>query len=253
MSKRRKPRHKHKETEPKKNQSGTDNPVVQTGQSIQPYTPETKNDSNHNEEEHPFWKRWLPRIGIFAGIAYAVITWFMYCANKRSADAAHSAASTAREALVTGQRAYVFNSFQQKQEGNFLKIIVRLENNGETPTRYMMMHMSQSGVMDKPLPHDFGFPNTWEDGIDHGGIKVTVAAKSSINGIEMLVPISQLQKSPAYLYVWGWATYYDAFENTPPHILQFCDDFSVHPIPYVQTLESADACYRHNCVDDACR
>ena len=93
MSKYRKPRHKEKESRTKHNPPSHDQNIVQAGQPITPKPPETQNDSRHNEEEHPFWK-WLKRAGIVAGIGYAIITWFMYCANKRAAYAAKSAAET---------------------------------------------------------------------------------------------------------------------------------------------------------------
>jgi len=65
-----------------------------------PETPEAQNNPHHDEREHPAWK-WLRRVGVFAGIAYAIITWFMYCANRDAANAATNAAGAARSAATT--------------------------------------------------------------------------------------------------------------------------------------------------------
>ncbi|MBZ5678631.1 MAG: hypothetical protein LAO24_00850 [Acidobacteriia bacterium] len=178
-------------------------------------------------------------------------------AAKVSAEAAKGAADTAHEALVIGQRAYMVDSFTQAVEGQFLRVTIRWENKGETPTNHMTMHMSQSGIRHSPLPDNFDFPNTWEDGKDHGGISVTAGAKSFLNGIELHVPLAKLQHPPSYLYVWGWARYSDVFKGTPEHETRFCEEFDTNEMNpskiSVHSLEVKNACYRYNCVDDECK
>jgi hypothetical protein len=207
--------------------------------------------------EKTAWDKFKDGAEIIGICLLAVYTWYsikMYCANRDAANAATSAANTAREALVVGQRAYIVDSFTQKQDGALAKVIVKWENRGETPTRDMTMHMSQSGLRNTPLPDNFDFPNTWEDGKDHGGINVTVPAKGFLNGMEIAIPIVQFQKTPNYLYVWGWAKYRDGFQGTPQHTIRFCEEFgAVVGSSYVHTLETGDACYRHNCIDDDCK
>jgi hypothetical protein len=213
-------------------------------------------------------KHWLDYVtfgmeflGLVVVCIYAGYTIKIYCASRDSADAARDAATaatgaaeTAREALVVGQRAYVVDSFDEKQEGNFFKISVRWENRGETSTKFMTMHMSQSGIRRSPLPKNFAFPNTWEDGKDHGGINVVVTAKGTLPGMEMRRPIADIKNTPNFIYVWGWATYNDVFTNTPQHVIRFCEEWNIKSGgTYIHTLETRDSCYRHNCVDEECK
>jgi hypothetical protein len=96
MSKKRKPRHPQEKPQPKDNHPANNDEAIEAREVINPKSPEDKKCPPPKEKDHVFWK-WLSRAGIIAGIAYAIITWFMYCANRDSANAARDAANAAKE------------------------------------------------------------------------------------------------------------------------------------------------------------
>lgn len=247
------------------NQSGkSQSEIAPAG--TEPKAKPTKSNCQNSRDDKKHWLDYvtagLEIIGLIVLCIYAAYTIKIYCANKKSADAAKDAADIAREALTDVQRAFVYDSFNQGQDGNFLRITVGWENSGTTPTRNMTMHMSHSSdLRSKPLANNFSFPDTWEGGEARVPTRLVIPAKGRGQGIEVRIPLSLISTAAAnrkesYYYVWGWARYRDIFPKTPEHIIRFCEEFTSQlwspDAIHVHTV-GMDACAKYNCVDEECQ
>ncbi|MGA2100854.1 MAG: hypothetical protein ABSG34_07095, partial [Candidatus Sulfotelmatobacter sp.] len=75
--------------------------VVPEGIEYRKSASDKKSDSDY-QDKSLFWQRWT----FFALVVYAVFTLMIYCATKKSADAADSAANTAHQALLDTRAIY---------------------------------------------------------------------------------------------------------------------------------------------------
>jgi hypothetical protein len=76
-----------------------------------PETPPPSEKCKQSCHEKKHWLDYLEAgmggVGLFVLVVYTIFTGLMYCANKKAADAAKSAADTARDALVKSNRPWV--------------------------------------------------------------------------------------------------------------------------------------------------
>lgn len=128
------------------------------------------------------------------------------------------------------------------------------ENVGSTPTKNAVSHVSLQ-PMPNPMPNDFKFPDLG----DQGSVPVVLGPKAVVGSAAIKVDVSfiqAVQESKAHLYIWGWMSYRDIFENTKLHVTKFCRELTeIHgsPISGGGTTKFAFRhCPYHNCTDEEC-
>lgn len=144
-----------------------------------------------------------------------------------SADVAGKSARVAEEALVSGQRAFMFireiKTFlhQDADTGRFHWTIHPIwANSGNTPTRALSINTSYR-LMDAPLSKDFDFPP--------GGEVVTSAIAGPRSMVEATPgtlsneDLQAVKDGRKFFYIWGWAEYHDIFEGTRKRVTKFCN------------------------------
>jgi len=105
----------------------------------------TKHEAEHEERTtHDNKQLFWARLTLWALVAYTFVTILMYCANRKAANAAESAAKTARDGLgITveqvhvSQRAYLttydFSIPEPLQPNHPVRAILTIKNSGPTP------------------------------------------------------------------------------------------------------------------------
>lgn len=167
---------------------------------------------------------WVAGLQFLALVGQVIFLRLAFRESKRAAD-------IARDAMVAGERAFVFatqvNSFWELDQGTGLyhwRFRPTWQNSGDTPTKIMTIH-TECVLRDTPLPLGFNF-NYPTNEIGTGGLippKIThmgglVPRSAAISPQDIL----DVQAGRKYLYLWGWARYNDVFPGTPQHITRFC-------------------------------
>jgi hypothetical protein len=184
--------------------------------------------------------------------------------SRESAKASIDAANIARDAMIAGERAFVFPGkfqFWYRPIANGEKryyFQLSWENCGDTPTKQLTSHVRFS-LRDNRLPEDFDFRyETTEFG------RAVIAPKSSVLGpvfpSDGIMPedLQAVHTSTKFAYVWGWLKYHDVFENTPLRITRYCFQIIVNgnPIDPGPELKGVDFMYpihpQNNCADEEC-
>lgn len=205
-------------------------------------TPDTsrKPDShceNTCKTEKNWWDKCKPfveLVGIGLLAVYTAYTIKMYCANNRAANAASSAAETAKQALVTGQRPWLGPKANPTvifdNAGHPQSMELTMKNFGPSPALHV-------GVGPNPLE---AFPERSFASLD----EIVKASKSSCQWAEMAsmkiptVPtgIAIFPNGDATIFgkwsngvtpddaflILGCVTYYDQLPDTPLHHTAFC-------------------------------
>jgi hypothetical protein len=146
---------------------------------------------------------------------------------EKSASVAEQSARVAEDALISGQRAFMFIReiktylHQDPETGKFHWTIHPIwANSGNTPTRGLSINTTYR-LLDAPLPKDFDFPESQEDLIPTiAGPRSMVEAVSGTLTSEDLAAVKEGRK---FFYIWGWAEYHDIFEGTKKRVTRFCN------------------------------
>jgi hypothetical protein len=203
-----------------------------------------------------------------------IVTWRASVSQARdmkaSIAASEKSADIAKEAMIAGERAFVFATgltpfWEIEPTTNLYNWRFRpnWKNSGDTPTKRMTMH-SECVLRTAPLPTGFDFAyQTTEIGTalippnteTQGGIAPRPPAPA-------ITPqdILDVQSGRKFLYYWGWAKYFDVFPGTPEHITRFCwqvlilgDPLAYDPSVKPQNLTFPQAHFTEgNCADDEC-
>lgn len=227
---------------------------------------------------------------LFAAAAYALINYHMLCemrtANKTASDsfaqtlgqmqsqtaaqgeaagAAARSADTARDALVSVQRAFVYFSGKIEVTEDInprtmtidkWEFSVPVENSGVTPTRGMIMH-SEVWSFPTTMPDDFRFP-------DQNPVTrqlIVPGPKEGTGTSRVAVPselIKAVQDKRAHLYIYGWSRYRDVFQTRKdrPHVTKFCYELTPVGGDPFSTVMPHDpfwvSCPHHVCSDEEC-
>jgi len=143
------------------------------------------------------------------------------------------------------------------------QIRVVWNNYGSAPTRRLSL-CATAEIKETVLPDTFNFP--YDEGHITKGVLLPQTPLSSayIPWGKQITPedIEAIQAGRKFLYVWGWAKYHDAFEDTPQHITKFCwtidilgnpRTFVPHSSDYTKQLEFRYSMLRFgNCSDEEC-
>ena len=146
---------------------------------------------------------------------------------EKSATVAEKSARVAEDALISGQRAFMFIReiktylHQDPDTGQFHWTIHPIwANSGNTPTRGLSINTTYR-LLDEPLPRDYDFPESREDLIPTiAGPRSMVEAVSGTLSSEDLAAVKEGKK---FFYIWGWAEYHDIFEGTKKRVTRFCN------------------------------
>jgi hypothetical protein len=202
-------------------------------------------------------------------VLFTLQTGFLFLAFRES----RRASDIAREALVAGERAFVFATqlaqfWEHDPNSNEYNWRFRptWQNSGNTPSKNMQIHTDYF-LRDIPLPLNFRFDYSSTD----VGL-VLVPPKGSLNGgVAPAHPnpavspqdIIDIQSGHKFFYLWGWTTYSDVFPGTPRHITRFCWQIDAvgDPRAFVPGTSApnpgslAFSMFHHregNCADDEC-
>jgi hypothetical protein len=185
--------------------------------------------------------------------------------TKKAADAASDSSETAKQAMITGQRAYVhhngfrwFSHLDNADGTYFWSIRPQWINRGNTPTRKGTVYVHWEFI-DHALPDDYLFTMDSTVVLSPANLAPQTPIQSGYLKVEAedLVRVSKKEK---HLYIWGVARYRDVFQDTPEHITKFCvyaSEITGNPLePYdaqKNPLEIVFLAYnRHNCADEEC-
>lgn len=100
------------------------------------------------------------------------------------------------------------------------RLVVTLENSGQTPTRHTLIAMNYRCSVDK-LPPDFQFPDPGPDKIEFaiiGPRAIFMTPVIDIPATEVAMAVAGMR----HLYGWGWVDYNDVFEGSKRHRTEFC-------------------------------
>jgi hypothetical protein len=179
-------------------------------------------------------------------------------------------ADIAREAMIAGERAFVFaldvspfweiNATTGAYDWRFRPV---WKNSGDTPTRNMIMHTSCM-IQTTPLPPGFNF----DDPDAQTGRGLIPPNTQTLGGVAPTPPapaitpqdILDVRNGTKFIFLWGWARYFDVFPGTEQHITRFCwliDPVGDPTIPYdansptrviFRTIHHSEG----NCADEEC-
>ncbi|OWW19176.1 hypothetical protein [Noviherbaspirillum denitrificans] len=144
-----------------------------------------------------------------------------------SAAVAEKSARVAEDALIAGQRAFMFIReiktylHQDPDTGGFHWTIHPIwANSGNTPTRGLAINTTYR-LLDAPLPKDFEFPASQDAPVPTiAGPRSMVEAVSGSISADDLAAVKEGRK---FFYIWGWAEYHDIFEGTKKRVTRFCN------------------------------
>jgi hypothetical protein len=225
---------------------------------VPPSPTESNEASQRHEHVTPGWKIAIEFAAIAVAFGLLVANIFQTRATQKAADSAKSAADTARASLVSVQRAFVTFSTAINYFGNVDPRTHKIVTWGfSVPITRGMRMRARVYPSDIVLPDNFDFPDvaeqktanivlgprqtTWTD--QFGNV-----SPATINGVKLY--------RTKHLYLYGWATYRDVFDNTPLHVTKFCYDLkNFGPDPFTGSGPANTfyaACPRHNCTDEEC-
>jgi|GEM_PF-2060097 len=172
-------------------------------------------------------------LALFTGLL-VVLSWIQARRMRETANAATNSAAVAQksarvaeEALISGQRAFMFIReiktvlHQDPETGKFQWTIHPIwANSGNTPTRGLSINTTYR-LLDEPLPPNYDFPESREGLIPAiaGPRSMVEAAPGTLSGEEL----QAIQSGKKFLYIWGWAEYHDIFEGTKKRVTRFCN------------------------------
>jgi hypothetical protein len=163
-------------------------------------------------------------IAALATIIIAAFTGTLWFATNKHAE-------LARETFVADKRAFVFTDnfrpFWEQIPGGGYNWRFRpiWKNSGDTPTSRMRLY-SACELRNTPLPKGFDFNQAVVPGTGllgpksegFGGITPLPANQPAITPAN----IQDVQAGRMFLYLWGWARYFDIFPGTEEHLTRFC-------------------------------
>lgn len=144
-----------------------------------------------------------------------------------SAGIAQKSARVAEDALISGQRAFMFIReiktilHQDPETGKFQWTIHPIwANSGNTPTRGLSINTTYR-LLDEPLPQNYDFPESREDLIP--AIAGPRSMVEAVPGTLSSEDLQAIQNGKKFFYIWGRAEYHDIFEGTKKRVTRFCN------------------------------
>jgi hypothetical protein len=164
----------------------------------------------------------LQGIGLFVLVVYTIFTGLMYCSNKKAANAAKSAADTAKDALHITQRAYVTDGPASMDSAKH-SIIVPILNNGHIPSGSVEVIIHEAtittDVPTKIIDLKYAGERHWGR-YNFPSIPIGWPLSIAIPVSQMSVP--HLNSGRQTIIIAGVITYNDGFPNTPEQQWSIC-------------------------------
>jgi hypothetical protein len=237
-------------------------------------------------------KRWNDQVTIFIGIGTAsilllqpfvfgwqaislrkTVTTMKELGQKQSVEMQASiavakesayAAKKSSDSLISSERAFVsvhqpwWAAIPRIGGGHDYIFGVRWINGGNTPTKGMKTY-TDNYLSETKMPDDFVFPN------DAPHIATAFLAPKCNPIIGHRTPkengipdrtIAAVQAGTKFLYIFGWAKYFDVFPGTPERVTRFCYMILVNGDPFQPRSNGFGINFpiyeRYNCADDGC-
>lgn len=184
-----------------------------------------------------FWNRIATSLMAIGTLIIAVFAVIQARAAQDAVKAVHEGNEINRTSLQTVQRAYISYPISDMQwhlikgdptTGNFWQVRIALENTGNTPAINLTDRLNyqwkpgQSG-----LPDDYPFTDFGDTEIKYFS---NLPSKGKIYSPKLTIPeaiITSLRDKQIRLFLFGWATYKDAFADTPLHRTEFCHEIAI--------------------------
>jgi hypothetical protein len=159
---------------------------------------------------------------VIIGALYTYFAWRQWQAIKEQAQ-------LTKDSLIADKRAFVFaDSFTQTFEPDpstglyNWRLRPRWRNTGSTSTSKLRVYV-QCEIRNSPLPANYTFPQEQNDakgmiGPHHEMLGGPAPQRTGITPEDILAA----QQFKKFIYLWGWAKYFDAFPDTPEHTTHFC-------------------------------
>jgi hypothetical protein len=232
---------------------------------------------NHGDHKK---RNWPQHIEAACAILLVIITgtYTYYAAGqlhkmKRAVIAAEGANDIARDALITGQRAYIsFKSITNERgpfkapQSYYWRVGASFINLGNTPAVRAVLSLNDNFLPDEPSDSMFERISRTKLSEDTIGSKSPMFSKlpkaiREEDLFESNLPRNLMQevgRQTAHvtgkdLSIWGWVAYGDVFNKTPVHLTEFC-----HRITGISLSDDRipglgfQSCKEHNCTDERC-
>ncbi|MBZ5537768.1 MAG: hypothetical protein LAO31_17575 [Acidobacteriia bacterium] len=170
------------------------------------------------------------------------------------------------EIAVGTQRAFVnfsstLNGGGIVSQGKTVRMVFEVgwENSGTTPTK-VALGKANIQAWSTDLPRSFDYRD-----LDDSRPSPAVIGPKATARIPVAIPIDDLIDVPRkghHLFLWGWMSYRDIFEGTPPRLTEFCaeitnirsdkEDMTDPAARFLWNVVSSCPGY-HNCYDEDCK
>jgi hypothetical protein len=221
--------------------------VAQTATEFQspPSKPQCKNGYKQSKHWLEYVTFGLELVGFIVLCVYAGYTIKIYCANKQAANAATSAANTAKESLRLDQRAWVFaRGFllsAEPQPNQPITVTLYLVNSGKTPALNVISKAHPSNWNQQPPERDW---SVFEGRESHGLLPPGVSSLSIKTApLTLTNGLADYNSGINSIYVQAKITYLDSFAI--PHWTTVC---VLHH--HGRPLNEFDFCEIGNSVDE---
>jgi hypothetical protein len=173
-----------------------------------------------------WWTLRLEGFGLLVLVIYTVFTGLMYCANKKAANAAQSAANTAASALHIDQRAWlsawITNDPYKEQE--LMHLTLHIRNSGHTFAKNSTISRDVAVVFKGAEPK----PEDWQNGLTvAAGLIPPGVGETWTNEIHSSEKLDKtlsdaLRDGTRIIYVRGRIDFDDIFPDSHRHWVSFC-------------------------------
>ncbi len=166
-----------------------------------------------------WWTLRLEGFGLFVLIVYTVFTGLMWCANKKAAEAAKSAADTAKQSLNSVERPYVvFDSIETRKLATLIPIGTNLwqftprwQNAGNTPAMPAIHDFFAQSVEGEPTEEQFIGTEKEEYVSFPIGPHAFQSGKTVYTQESDILQARQGLDNRKFFMAWGWLLYRDVF------------------------------------------
>lgn len=167
-----------------------------------------------------------------------------------------------RDALISVQRAFItvpgleerLNALDPSELNWMWDVRARIENSGATAAMKVVHSFIAAPRIDEPDEDAFIGKKTANDYGETIGPKATgFSARLQVPHFVIKALSTPDRTTNQELFLWGWITYRDTFEDTSPHLTEFCERFTraIHKSELAWTWQT-EHCSTHNCIDQNC-
>jgi len=215
------------------------------------------------QEASALWAFWMVVISSLSALITLVGTILLYKQiiltreavedTGKATEAMLDANEIARNSAVMENRAHmvVESPYWQGNNAQGFQFGVRWQNVGKTVTRRMRTFTTHE-LRGTKLPIDFAFNDEDPGAAAHGGPGVKSFVSPPTPQPFPIPPgdIAAIANETKFLYVYGWAKYFDIFPGTPQRVTRFC--YRAMYIGEAGREFIFPIFDRHNCSDEGC-